>query len=35
VILNNASGAVTNTQLGGYIVGNPNLKGGAASVILN
>ena len=25
VILNNASGAVTNTQLGGYIVGNPNL----------
>ena len=35
VILNNANGAVTNTQLGGYIVGNPNLKGGAASVILN
>jgi filamentous hemagglutinin len=35
VILNNASGAVTNTQLGGYIVGNPNLRGGAASVILN
>ncbi|MFL1558331.1 filamentous hemagglutinin N-terminal domain-containing protein, partial [Pseudomonas sp. O11] len=35
VILNNATGAVTNTQLGGYIVGNPNLKGGAASVILN
>ncbi|WP_446436230.1 two-partner secretion domain-containing protein [Pseudomonas sp. 1152_12] len=35
VILNNATGAVTNTQLGGYIIGNPNLKGGAASVILN
>ncbi|WP_242170103.1 MULTISPECIES: DUF637 domain-containing protein [unclassified Pseudomonas] len=35
VILNNATGAVTNTQLGGYIVGNPNLKGGAANVILN
>ena len=35
VILNNATGAVVNTQLGGYIVGNPNLKGGAASVILN
>ncbi|WP_225926970.1 MULTISPECIES: two-partner secretion domain-containing protein [Pseudomonas] len=35
VILNNANGAVTQTQLGGYIVGNPNLKGGAASVILN
>ncbi|TFY88300.1 filamentous hemagglutinin N-terminal domain-containing protein [Pseudomonas kairouanensis] len=35
VILNNATGAVTNTQLGGYIIGNPNLKGGAANVILN
>ncbi|AZF40370.1 Hemolysin [Pseudomonas sp. R1-43-08] len=35
VILNNATGTVVNTQLGGYIVGNPNLKGGAASVILN
>ncbi|WP_313599728.1 DUF637 domain-containing protein [Pseudomonas sp.] len=35
VILNNASGTMANTQLGGYIVGNPNLKGGAASVILN
>lgn len=35
VILNNANTAVTNTQLGGYIVGNPNLKGGTASVILN
>ncbi|MDL2182701.1 hemagglutinin repeat-containing protein [Pseudomonas sp. ChxA] len=35
VILNNATGALQNTQLGGYIVGNPNLKGGAANVILN
>src|SRR5450830_1326246 len=35
VILNNASGPLQNTQLGGIIVGNPNLKGGAASVILN
>ncbi|RZI73484.1 MAG: filamentous hemagglutinin N-terminal domain-containing protein [Pseudomonas sp.] len=35
VILNNATGTVANTQLGGYIVGNPNLKGGAANVILN
>ena len=35
VILNNATGAVTNTQLGGIIVGNSNLKGGAAKVILN
>ncbi len=35
VILNNATGAIQNTQLGGNIVGNPNLKGGAASVILN
>ncbi|WP_342308675.1 hemagglutinin repeat-containing protein [Pseudomonas fluorescens] len=35
VILNNASGALQNTQLGGIIVGNPNLKGGAANVILN
>ncbi|AZF45439.1 MULTISPECIES: hemagglutinin repeat-containing protein [unclassified Pseudomonas] len=35
VILNNATGTLVNTQLGGYIVGNPNLKGGAASVILN
>src|SRR5476651_2485211 len=34
VILNNASGPLQNTQLGGIIVGNPNLKGGAASVIL-
>ncbi len=35
VILNNANGTMTNTQLGGIIVGNPNLKGGAANVILN
>lgn len=35
VILNNATGALQNTQLGGIIVGNPNLKGGAANVILN
>ncbi|MEX5552016.1 two-partner secretion domain-containing protein [Pseudomonas pergaminensis] len=35
VILNNATGMVQNTQLGGIIVGNPNLKGGAANVILN
>jgi len=35
VILNNATGTMANTQLGGYIVGNPNLKGGAANVILN
>lgn len=35
VILNNASGPVQSTQLGGIIVGNPNLRGGAANVILN
>lgn len=35
VILNNATGALQNTQLGGIIVGNSNLKNGAASVILN
>ena len=35
VILNNATGMVQSTQLGGIIVGNPNLKGGAANVILN
>ncbi|NWF14436.1 hemagglutinin repeat-containing protein [Pseudomonas reactans] len=35
VILNNATGALQNTQLGGIIIGNPNLKGGAANVILN
>ncbi|MCF5134371.1 filamentous hemagglutinin N-terminal domain-containing protein, partial [Pseudomonas lactis] len=35
VILNNGNSAMVNTQLGGIIVGNPNLKGGAANVILN
>ncbi|SDS13035.1 hemagglutinin repeat-containing protein [Pseudomonas trivialis] len=35
VILNNASAPLQNTQLGGIIVGNPNLKAGAANVILN
>ncbi|WP_232910572.1 filamentous hemagglutinin N-terminal domain-containing protein [Pseudomonas paralactis] len=35
VILNNGNTAMVNTQLGGIIVGNPNLKGGAANVILN
>ncbi|MDF3202380.1 hemagglutinin repeat-containing protein [Pseudomonas sp. 1912-s] len=35
VILNNANSALQSTQLGGIIVGNPNLRGGAANVILN
>ncbi len=35
VILNNATGRTQNTQLGGIIVGNPNLAGSAANVILN
>ena len=35
VILNNANTALQSTQLGGIIVGNPNLKNGAANVILN
>ncbi|WP_339533057.1 DUF637 domain-containing protein [Pseudomonas mucidolens] len=35
VILNNASGRTQSTQLGGIILGNPNLKGGAANIILN
>ena len=35
VILNNATGVVQNTQLGGIIVGNQNLKGRAAKIILN
>ena len=35
VILNNANAALQSTQLGGIIVGNPNLKHGAANVILN
>jgi filamentous hemagglutinin len=34
VILNN-SAAIVRTQLGGYIAGNDNLKGGEASLILN
>lgn len=35
VILNNATGKTQNTQLGGIILGNDNLKGQAAQVILN
>ena len=35
VILNNATGRTQSTQLGGIILGNSNLKGNAASVILN
>ncbi|WP_169152506.1 filamentous hemagglutinin N-terminal domain-containing protein [Azoarcus sp. TTM-91] len=36
LILNNANGAYQSTQLGGYIVGNPNLQGKeAARLILN
>ncbi|MFV3404163.1 RNase A-like domain-containing protein [Pseudomonas sp. NY15463] len=35
LILNNATGNLQSTQLGGIIVGNPNLKGHAASTILN
>lgn len=35
VILNNATGRTQSTQLGGIILGNPNLKGNAANVILN
>lgn len=35
LILNNATGKTQATQLGGIIVGNPNLKGGAAQKILN
>ncbi|NBF10566.1 hemagglutinin repeat-containing protein [Pseudomonas sp. Fl4BN1] len=35
LILNNATGSTQSTQLGGYIIGNPNLKGQAAQVILN
>ena len=35
LILNNATDKLQNTQLGGYIVGNSNLNGRAASVILN
>ncbi|MDQ7985184.1 DUF637 domain-containing protein [Pseudomonas sp. G34] len=35
LILNNGAQAFVPSQLGGYINGNPNLKGGAAGVILN
>ncbi|MCQ6260175.1 hemagglutinin repeat-containing protein [Pseudomonas sp. Q11] len=35
VILNNATSRTQSTQLGGIILGNPNLKGAAAKVILN
>ncbi|WP_374979210.1 hemagglutinin repeat-containing protein [Pseudomonas solani] len=35
LILNNATGKTQSTQLGGYILGNPNLNGRAAGVILN
>ncbi|WP_230151284.1 hemagglutinin repeat-containing protein [Pseudomonas brassicacearum] len=35
VILNNATNPAQATQLGGIILGNPNLKGTAAKVILN
>ncbi|MCJ8207310.1 hemagglutinin repeat-containing protein [Pseudomonas sp. RGM2987] len=35
VILNNATNSAQSTQLGGVILGNPNLNGTAAKVILN
>ncbi|WP_371916765.1 filamentous hemagglutinin N-terminal domain-containing protein, partial [Pseudomonas sp. WCS365] len=35
VILNNATNTAQATQLGGIILGNPNLQGTAAKVILN
>ena len=35
VILNNATSRTQSTQLGGLILGNPNLAGSAANVILN
>ncbi len=35
LILNNATGALQNTQLGGHIIGNANLGGRAAGIILN
>src|SRR3990167_2781433 len=35
LILNNVTGRTQGTQLGGIIVGNPNLANGAAGLILN
>lgn len=35
LILNNATSATQGTQLGGIVLGNPNLKGQAAGLILN
>ncbi|MBK5543765.1 filamentous hemagglutinin N-terminal domain-containing protein [Pseudomonas sp. TH04] len=35
VILNNATAITQSTQLGGIILGNPNLQGRAANIILN
>src|SRR5690606_35054893 len=35
LLRNNASGATQSTQRGGIIIGTPNLKGGAANLILN
>ncbi|WP_330208191.1 two-partner secretion domain-containing protein [Pseudomonas sp. Z13] len=35
VILNNTTNRTQSTQLGGIILGNPNLKGNAANIILN
>ncbi|TNF80465.1 filamentous hemagglutinin N-terminal domain-containing protein, partial [Pseudomonas sp. ICMP22404] len=35
VILNNATSRTQSTQLGGIILGNPNLNGAAATTILN
>lgn len=35
LILNNATGPTQSTQLGGQILGNPNLHGQAAGIILN
>jgi filamentous hemagglutinin len=35
LILNNATGKIQSTQLGGIILGNSNLKGQAAALILN
>ncbi|KRV73914.1 RNase A-like domain-containing protein [Pseudomonas citronellolis] len=35
LILNNATGKTASTQLGGIVIGNPNLKGQAAQKILN